>query len=145
MWRYIEDALDEQRRGVSLPFATIDARTGETAGSTRYLNIERQQRRVEIGATWVMRPWQRTAINTEAKYLMLRHAFEHWCTVRVELKTDARNVRSRVAIQRIGAREEGVFRNHMMMPGGRIRDSAYYSIAFGEWPLVKRRLLERIG
>ncbi len=143
--RYVEDALDEQQRGISLPFATLDARTSEVAGSTRYLNIERRQRRVEIGSTWLMRPWQRTALNTEAKYLMLRHAFEHWCCVRVELKTDVRNMRSRQAIQRIGAREEGIFRSHMMMPGGRIRDTAYYSITYSEWPEVKRRLLARMA
>jgi RimJ/RimL family protein N-acetyltransferase len=143
--RYIDDALDEQQRGVSLPFATVEARTGEVAGSTRYLNIERKQRRVEIGSTWVMRPWQRSAVNTEAKYLMLRHAFEQWCCLRVELKTDVYNVRSRTAIQRIGAREEGIFRSHLLMQGGRVRDTAYYGITYKEWPEVKRRLLERMA
>ncbi len=141
---YVETALDEQRRGVSLPFATLDQVTGEAAGCTRYLNIERSHRRVEIGATWVMRPWRRTAVNTEAKYLMLRHAFEELSCLRVELKTDARNTRSRQAILRIGAREEGTLRSHMVTQGGQLRDTVYFGLSWKEWPPVKRTLRERL-
>src|SRR6266852_3029538 len=100
-----------------LPFALIEKSSGRTIGSTRYANIERAHRHLEIGWTWVARPWQRTAINTEAKYLLLRHAFETLECMRVELKTDSLNERSRAAILRIGAREEGIFRNHMIKIG----------------------------
>ncbi len=143
--QYIDTALDEQRRGVSLPFATLDSVTGDVAGCTRYLNIERAHRRVEIGATWVMRPWRRTAVNTEAKYLMLRHAFEQLSCLRVELKTDARNTRSRQAILRIGASEEGTLRKHMVTQGGQLRDTVYFGLTWSEWPQVKRSLLERLN
>src|SRR3989475_12841355 len=140
MAAYIETALQEQERGVSLPFALMEKATGRAIGSTRYGNIDRTHRRVEIGWTWVAREWQRTAVNTEAKYLLLKHAFETLGCIRVELKTDSLNARSRAAILRIGAREEGIFRNHMITASGRIRHTVYFSIIDSEWPAAKARL-----
>jgi len=137
---YIETALREQEQGASLPFALVERQTGRPIGSTRYGNIGRTHRRVEIGWTWVAREWQRTVINTEAKYLLLKHAFETLGCIRVELKTDSLNERSRAAILRIGAREEGTFRNHMITASGRIRHTVYFSIVDSEWPAVKARL-----
>ena len=137
---YIETALEEQKRGVSLPFALIEKATGRAIGSTRYGNIDRTHHRVEIGWTWVGREWQRSAVNTEAKYLLLRHAFETLRCIRVELKTDSLNEKSRAAILRIGAKEEGIFRNHMITASGRIRHTVYFSIVDSEWPAVKSRL-----
>jgi N-acetyltransferase len=145
MVAYIETALKEQASGVSLPFVQIDKTTGRVIGSTRYGNIERTHRRVEIGWTWIGRAWQRTAINTEAKYLLLRHAFETLGCQRVELKTDSLNDRSRAAILRIGAKEEGIFRNHMITASGRIRHTVYFSVIDSEWPQVKARLEARLG
>jgi RimJ/RimL family protein N-acetyltransferase len=134
---YIETALREQEQGASLPFALVERQTGRSIGSTRYGNIDRINHRVEIGWTWVTREWQRTAANTEAKYLLLKHAFETLGCIRVELKTDSLNERSRAAILRIGAREEGTFRNHMITASGRIRHTVYFSIVDSEWPGVK--------
>ena len=140
MRAYIVKALHEETVGKSLPFATVDRASGQVIGATRFMNIETAHRRVEIGSTWIAKPWQRTAINTEAKYLMLRHAFEVlWC-VRVELKTDALNTRSRNAILRIGAREEGTLRRHVVTWSGRFRDTVYFSILDSEWPQVKADL-----
>lgn len=144
MKAYVDAALAEQARGVSLPFTIVERATGNVIGSTRYANIERIHRRVEIGWTWVARPWQRTAVNTECKYMLLKHAFETLGCIRVELKTDSLNERSRAAILRIGAKEEGVFRNHMITASGRIRHSVYFSITDSEWPVVKRRLEEKL-
>lgn len=140
MAAYIETALQEQERGVSLPFAILEKTTGRAIGSTRYGSIDRVHHRVEIGWTWVARDWQRTAMNTEAKYLLLRHAFETLGCMRVELKTDSLNEKSRAAILRIGAKKEGIFRNHMITASGRIRHSVYFSIINSEWPAVKARL-----
>lgn len=140
MSAYIAIALEEQARGVALPFALIEKADGKVIGSTRYANIDRTHHRVEIGWTWVAPAWQRTAVNTEAKYLLLRYAFETLGCIRVELKTDSLNERSRAAILRIGAREEGTFRNHMITGSGRIRHSVYFSILDSEWPAVKSRL-----
>ena len=140
MAAYIQTVLDLQAAGSALPFATVHAPTGQVIGSTRYLNIDRANRRVEIGATWIARPWRRTAVNTEAKYLMLRHAFETLGCIRVELKTDALNQRSRTAILRLGAKEEGTLRKHMLTWNGRQRDSVYFSILDNEWPSVKTSL-----
>jgi N-acetyltransferase len=145
MAAYIETALEEQTRGVSLPFAIVEKATGRAIGSTRYGNIDRTHHRVEIGWTWVAREWQRTAVNTEAKYLLLRHAFETLGCIRVELKTDSLNEKSRAAIARIGAQHEGIFRNHMITASGRIRHSAYYSIIDSEWPAVKARLESKLN
>jgi RimJ/RimL family protein N-acetyltransferase len=138
--RYVAVALAEQRAGTSLPFATVWRRTGEVIGSTRFANAVPSHRRVEIGWTWLGRQWQRTGANTEAKYLMLCHAFEVWGCLRVELKTSALNQRSRTAILRLGATEEGVLRCHMINDDGSRRDSVYYSIIADEWPDTKRHL-----
>ena len=140
---YVAEALDEQARGVSLPFAVIEKQGGRAIGSTRYGAISRADRRLEIGWTWYGRAWHRTGVNTESKLLLLRHAFETLGAIRVELKTDMLNERSRAAILRLGAREEGIFRNHRIIPGtGRIRDTVYFSIIDREWPAVKARLEE---
>jgi len=144
MSAYIEAALAEQARGVSLPFTIVEKNSGKPVGCTRYGNIDRVHRRVEIGWTWVAKPWQRTAVNTEAKYLLLRHAFETLGCIRVELKTDSLNDKSRAAILRIGARQEGIFRNHMITASGRIRHTVYFSIVDIEWPAVKVRLEQRL-
>jgi RimJ/RimL family protein N-acetyltransferase len=145
MAAYIDTALNEQERGTSLPFAIVEKATDRAIGSTRYGNIDRTHHRVEIGWTWVAREWQGTAINTEAKYLLLRHAFESLGCMRVELKTDSLNERSRAAILRIGAREEGIFRNHMITASGRIRHTVYFSIIDSEWPAVKARLETKLN
>lgn len=137
---YIETALREQAAGTALPFATTEKSSGRVIGSTRYGNIDLANRRVEIGWTWMGKAWQRTAANTEAKYLMLRHAFETLGCIRVEFKTDSLNTRSRNAILRLGAKEEGTFRNHMICSTGRIRHTVYYSITDAEWPGVKAGL-----
>ena len=142
--RLVEKGLDEQKRGESVVFATVERGSGRVIGSTRYMNIDRINRRVEIGSTWIAPPWQRTAVNTEAKYLMLRHAFEVWNCFRVELKTDALNVKSRNAILRIGAKEEGTLRRHVITWTGRVRDSVYFSILDSEWPAVRARLEGRL-
>ena len=142
---YVRKALDERQRGVSLPFATVFLETGQVIGSTRYLNMDPANRRVEIGATWIGRPWQRTAVNTEAKYLMLRHAFEVLRCFRVELKTDVLNERSRRAILRLGAKEEGILRRHVVTDTGRVRDTVYYSILDSEWPPVKAHLQAKLA
>ena len=140
----IDKAFAEQERGESIVFATVERASGQVVGSTRFMNIDRANRRVEIGSTWIAPAWQRTAVNTEAKYLMLRHAFEVWGCVRVELKTDALNQKSRSAILRIGAKEEGTLRRHVITWTGRIRDSVYFSILDDEWPEVKATLEEKL-
>jgi RimJ/RimL family protein N-acetyltransferase len=141
----VEKALTEQERGESVVFATVERASGRVIGSTRFMNIDRANRRVEIGSTWIAPAWQRSAVNTEAKYLMLRHAFEVWKCMRVELKTDALNQRSRNAILRIGAKEEGTLRKHLITWTGRVRDTVYFSILDTEWPEAKRRLEERLA
>lgn len=138
--RLVDRSLDEQARGVCVPFATEVRESGIVIGSTQFMNIDSANHRVEIGTTWIVPEWQRTAVNTEAKYLMLRHAFEEWGCLRVEFKTDALNRRSREAIRRLGAQEEGTLRKHMAAQNGRQRDSVYFSIIDSEWPAVKARL-----
>ncbi len=145
MEAYIDEALVLQSAGKALPFAIIDKSAGRAVGSTRFGNFEPAHRRVEIGWTWLGTPWQRTAFNTEAKYLLLAHAFESLGLNRVEFKTDVLNGRSRKAILRLGALEEGVMRRHMVMRDGRVRDTVYYSIIAGEWPAVKGNLLRMLG
>jgi N-acetyltransferase len=137
--------LEEQQRGLTVPFATVDRASGQIVGTTRYMNMDLGNRKVEIGSTWIALPWQRTAINTEAKYLMLCHAFEVWRCLRVELKTDALNQRSRNAILRLGAKEEGTLRKHMLTWNKRQRDSVYFSILDTEWPTVKTNLEKMMG
>ena len=143
--KLIDKIFEEQQRGESVAFATVELSSGQTVGSTRYMNIDRANCRVEIGSTWIVPAWQRTAINTEAKYLMLRHAFEAWKCFRVELKTDALNQKSRNAILRIGAKEEGTLRRHLLTWTGRVRDTVYFSILDSEWPEVKRKLEESLA
>jgi RimJ/RimL family protein N-acetyltransferase len=143
--RLIAKAFDEQQRGESIVFATVERSSARAIGSTRFMNIDRVNRRVEIGSTWIAPAWQRTAVNTEAKYLMLRHAFEVWKCMRVELKTDALNQKSRNAILRIGAKEEGTLRRHLITHTGRVRDTVYFSILDNEWPEVKAKLEDRIS
>jgi RimJ/RimL family protein N-acetyltransferase len=142
--RLVEKTFDEQKRGESIVFATVERGSKRVIGSTRFMNIDRTNRRVEIGSTWIAPPWQRTAVNTEAKYLMLRHAFEEWKCYRVELKTDALNQKSRNAILRIGAKEEGTLRRHVLTWTGRVRDSVYFSILDSEWPEAKARLEQKL-
>ena len=157
---YLATALEDQRRTLALPFATREARTGRVVGTTRFGNIEfwpipptsTVPRRppgvpyaVEIGWTWLAPDAQRTAINTEAKRLMLAHAFERWEVYRVSLKTDARNVRSRNAIERIGGRLDGVMRAHSPATDGGTRDAAYYSLLAAEWPDARARLDARLA
>jgi len=145
MHAYVATALDEQRRGVSLPFAIVDAASGEVIGSTRFGNIDVKNRRLEIGWTWVARSHQRTRANTAAKRLLLGHAFEALQANRVELKTDVLNEKSRNAIGRIGATQEGIFREHVVCASGRIRDTVYFSILASEWPQVRRDLDARLA
>ncbi len=140
MRTYIQAALDGQELGTALPFVTIEQATDRVVGSTRFGNIDAPNHRVEIGWTWIDRQWQRTPVNTEAKFLMLQYAFEVWQCIRVELKTDVLNTRSRAAILRLGAKEEGIFRHHMITESGRLRDTVYFSIIDDEWPDVKARL-----
>ena len=144
MTAYVRQAVAAQAAGSAIPFAQIEKASGAIVGSTRYMNIDVSNRRVEIGSTWIARPWRRTAINTEAKYLLLRHAFESLGCLRVELKTDALNRRSRNAILRIGAKEEGTLRQHVVTWTGRLRDTVYFSILDSEWPEVKARLEEKL-
>lgn len=132
--------LRELEARTALPFATIDRAAGRPVGSTRFMAIDVPNRHVEIGGTWIAPAWQRTAVNTEAKLLMLSHAFETWGCIRVEFKTDSLNEKSRTAIARLGAVEEGTFRNHMIVDGGRLRHSVYFSITQQEWPEIKARL-----
>jgi RimJ/RimL family protein N-acetyltransferase len=140
----VETALANQAAGRELAFATIERAGGRVVGSTRYLNIEPAHRRLEIGYTWLAPAWQKTAINSAAKLLMLEHAFERLGAVRVEFKTDALNAPSRRALAGIGAVEEGVLRRHMIVQAGRLRDSAYFSVIAAEWPVTRRHLEQRI-
>ena len=145
MQAYVLTALDEQRRGVSLPFVIIDQASDEVIGSTRYANIESGHRRLEIGWTWLTPSHQRSGANTEAKLLLLTHAFDLLGAMRVELKTDSLNQKSRTVIARLGAAEEGTFRNHMIIPStGRVRHTVYYSIIDSEWPAIKAALTARL-
>lgn len=144
MRRYVDAALQAQGEGTALPFATVWRASDQVIGSTRFANAALEHRRVEIGWTWLGRPWQRSGANAEAKYLMLRHAFEVWDLVRVELKTSALNQQSRGAMRKLGAVEEGVLRRHMINEDGSPRDSVFYSILADEWPKVKAGLEERL-
>lgn len=137
---YIEAALRARDMGESMPFATTLREDGRVVGSTRYCRIEPAHRKREIGYTWIGGSWQRTFVNTEAKYLMLRHAFEGLGCQRVQLQTDELNQQSRRAIERLGARLEGILRNDRIMPDGRRRHSAMYSIVDEEWPRVRAGL-----
>jgi RimJ/RimL family protein N-acetyltransferase len=140
MRNWVLDILGRAEKGTDLPFAAIDLASGRVAGATRYLNIMPKDRGLEIGGTWYGTEFQRTAINTECKYLLMTHAFETLHAIRVQLKTDSRNERSQKAIERIGAKKEGVLRNHMILPDGYFRHSVFYSVLDTEWPDVKKNL-----
>ena len=142
---YVRTALDAQARGEALPFATVDRASDTVVGSTRFGNVVPAHRRVEIGWTWIAKPWQRTALNTEAKLLMLRHAFGAMACNRVELKTDRLNTRSQAAMRRIGAKEEGTLRYHMVTAMGRLRDTVYFSVTADEWPEVEAGLIAKLN
>jgi RimJ/RimL family protein N-acetyltransferase len=141
---WITETLALQATGAVLPFAIVERAEGQAIGSTRYLNIMPRDRGLEIGWTWLGRAAWRTAVNTECKYLLLRHAFETLNCIRVQFKTDRRNERSRRAIERIGGQFEGILRQHMVLPDGSYRDSAFYSIIDAEWPAVKAKLADRL-
>lgn len=142
---YVDEALAARADGSQIPFATIEQATGTVIGSTRFGSMSHEHRRLEIGWSWLGTPWQRSGANTDAKYLMLCHAFEVMQARRVELKTHALNIRSRDAMRRLGATEEGTFRQHMLQPDGSSRDSVYFSIIDREWPAVRTRLEARLG
>lgn len=144
MLEYMDEALNDLENGTALPFVTIDRPSETIVGSTRFANIDSKNRRAEIGWTWISPTFQRTYINSEAKYLMLRHAFDVWDCVRVELKTDVLNEQSRNAMLRLGAIEEGVLRRHVITYNGRFRDTVYYSVLDHEWPAVRARLEARL-
>ena len=145
MRQWVQDMLSRQARGTDLPFAVILRETGTAIGATRYIDIRPVDRGVEIGGTWYAVEYQRTAVNSECKYLLLKHAFESLGCIRVQFKTDLRNERSQRAIERLGAVKEGVFRNHMVLLDGTIRHSVYYSIIDTEWPAVKAFLEKKIN
>ena len=142
---FVDDLLEREKRGTDLPFTVIHLATGRVAGSTRYLNIDRPNRGLEVGGTWYGPEFQRTAVNTECKYLLLTHAFETLKAIRAQIKTDSLNVRSQTAIERIGAVKEGVLRNHMITPDGRFRHSVFYSILDSEGAGVKKKWEEMLG
>lgn len=142
MRNWVLDVLSREKKGTDLAFVVIHLESGRVAGATRYLNIMPNDRGLEIGGTWYGPEFQRTAVNTECKYLLFKHAFETLGCIRVQLKTDSRNERSQKAIERIGAVKEGVLRNHMILPDGYYRHSVYYSILDTEWPDVRKRLEE---
>lgn len=141
MRNWIAEILKRQEKGTDLPFAVIDLKSGKAIGATRYMEIRPKDRGLEIGGTWYGRAYQRSVVNTECKFLLLQHAFEGLGCIRVQFKTDLRNIRSQKAIERIGATKEGIFRNHMILPDGTIRHSVYYSIIVEEWQSVKAHLI----
>lgn len=142
---YVTTALDLQRAGLALPFTTLVRDGDKVVGSTRYMNIDAVNLRVEIGSTWIARSWQRSFVNSHAKYLMLQHAFEGLGCNAVELRTHRLNDQSRAAIERLGAKLDGILRQHMIMPDGHVRDTVVYSILRDEWPEVKARLERRMA
>lgn len=142
---WVRDILGRQKRGTDLPFTVIYLETGKAIGCTRYIDIHPEHRNLEIGGTWYGASYRGTRVNTEAKYLLLRHAFEPLGCIRVQLKTDLRNLQSQRAIERIGAQKEGILRNHMILQDGTVRSSVYYSILEHEWPDVKARLEVRLA
>lgn len=142
--RYVDDAVTAQRAGTALPFCIVLRDTNTAVGSSRLANYDAANRRVEIGWSWIARPWQRTAVNAESKLLLMQHAFDALGCLRVEFKTDAINLRSQGALAKLGAVREGVLRSHMIVQGGRRRDSVYYSVLAEEWPAVRAALERRL-
>jgi RimJ/RimL family protein N-acetyltransferase len=145
MAAWIDAALAERATGSQLPFAIIARASGRAVGSTRYLTITPRDRALEIGWTWLGRDERRTGVNTECKYLLLRHAFEQLGAVRLQIKTDARNLTSQRAIERLGAVREGVLRKHMLVQHGHQRDTVMFSVVDDDWPAIKARLEERMA
>ena len=141
---YIRNALEGHALGTVMPFVIVVRETGQVIGSTRFWKIDRKNRKLEIGSTWLSASWQKTFVNTEAKYLMLRAAFEEMACVRVQFTTDETNSKSRAAILRLGAKEEGIIRHERILPNGRKRNSVRYSIIDDEWPSVRRHLEARL-
>ncbi len=141
---YIHEALEGHALGTVMPFVIVVHETGQVIGSTRFWKIDRKNRKLEIGSTWLAASWQRTFVNTEAKYLMLRTAFEDLACVRVQFTTDESNFKSRAAILRLGAKEEGIIRHERIMPDGRKRNSVRFSIIDDEWPSVRENLEARL-
>ncbi len=137
MTKYVRWLLDRAESGIDLPFAVVHIETKQPIGCTRYIDISQEHRKLEIGGTWYGLAYQKTMVNTETKYLLLQYAFESLDCIRVQFKTDVRNIRSQKAVERIGAVKEGILRNHMLLPDGHIRDSVFYSIIADEWPRVK--------
>ena len=144
MQAYVAEALDDQSRGVSLPFVIVHQPTGAVIGSTRFMDVALAHRRLEIGATWITPAFQRTGANVEAKLLLFTHAFESLGVNKVVLKTETLNSRSRTAILALGATQEGIFRQHLIAENGRIRDMVYFSVLSSEWAAVKARLMARL-
>lgn len=142
--QYIQEMLDLSSSGLILPFITIDKDSNTIVGSTRYLNIDYENHRLEIGHTWIAKSWRKTYVNTEAKFLMLQYAFEKLGCIAVEIRTDVLNIISRQAIQRLGAKQDGILRHHKIMRNGRIRDTVCYSIIKPEWKQVKENLIEKL-
>ena len=137
---WVRGLLALAAQGTDIPFAVVHIASGRVAGATRYMELRQAHRGVEIGGTWYGAEFRRTAVNTECKYLLLKHAFEVMGCIRVQFKTDLRNERSQRAIERIGAVKEGILRNHMILPDGTLRHSVYYSVLDSEWPTIKTRL-----
>ena len=144
MAAWVQDILGRQSSGTDLPFTVIHLPSGRVAGATRYMEMHPEHKGLEIGGTWYTPEFQRTGVNTECKYLLLKYAFETLGCIRVQFKADARNERSVRAIERLGAVREGLLRNHYILPDGRFRDSAYFSILEKEWPRVKKKLEEKL-
>ena len=143
--RWLAEAVAAEAAGAEYAFAVIDLTSGKAVGSTRYMDISQENRGVEVGWTWYARDRQGTAVNPESKLLLLTHAFEDWGAIRLFLKTDSLNERSRAAILKLGAKYEGDLRNHRIRPDGSYRHSSYYSVLDSEWPAVKRALEERLA
>ncbi len=145
MRHWVQDILNRQASGTDLAFSVLHLESGRIIGATRYLDIHPEQRGLEIGGTWYATAHQRTAVNTESKYLLLKYAFETLGCIRVQFKTDLRNERSQRALERLGAVQEGILRNHMILEDGTYRHSVFYSILDIEWPEVKERLSKKLG
>lgn len=142
--KYVQEMLDLSSKGSILPFITIVKDSNTIVGTTRYLNIDYENHRLEIGHTWIAKSWRKTYVNTEMKFLMLQYAFEKLACIAVEIRTDVLNTISRQAILRLGAKQDGVLRHHKIMKDGRIRDTVCYSIIKPEWEQVKENLMEKL-
>ena len=144
MPKYLEDLLKDSQNKIILPFIIIHNQSKKIIGTTRYLNLDYANYHVEIGHTWIAKSFRRTIVNTESKFLMLQHAFEKLQCIAVEIRTDVLNLVSRAAIERLGAKQDGILRNHKIMRNGRIRDTVCYSIIRSEWPRIKEDLFNKL-